>query len=163
MEFLKPQRNYLKRLSAAFLYSSYPGADLRQATSLPTICIVSPEEATAHILQLHRQRIEEELEVFTTQTLARTKRRSKYHAVTIPSSVKHQVTETPSTTTTTTTAAMARPRSPQKKNEMDHEYLQSQLDEQLAAIRQQLVSFFRRRLNYSALACIYRAYYARAL
>ena len=139
MEFLKPQRNYLKRLSAAFLYSSYSGSDLRQAASLPTICIVTPEEAAAHILQLHRQRIEEELEVFTTQTLARTKRRSKYHAVTIPSSVKHQVSETPSTATA---AVMARPRSPQKKNELDHEYLQSQLDEQLATIRQQLVSFW---------------------
>ena len=131
MEFLKPHhRNYyLKRLSASFLYT-YSGADLRQASSLPTVCIESEEETAAtHVLQLHRQRIEAELEILTTQTLARSKRRSKYQAVTIPSSVKHQVTETPS--------AMARPRSPQRKNE---ESLQGLLDEQLAVIRQQLVS-----------------------
>ena len=132
MEFLHPQRRnlYLKRLSASFLHS-YSGADLRQATSLPTVCI-STEDAAAEkdVFKLHRQRIEAELEELTTETLASLKRRSKYQAVTIPSSVKHQVTETPS-------GNMARPRSPQRKNDV---YLQGLLDEQLAVIRQQLVS-----------------------
>ena len=134
MEFLDPQRRnlYLKRLSASFLHS-YSGADLRQASSLPTICISTEDAAEKeHVLQLHRQQIEAELEIVTTETLASLKRRSKYQAVTIPSSVKHQVTETPS--------SMARPRSPQRKNEVDHVYLQGLLDERLAVIRQQLVS-----------------------
>ena len=129
MEFLKPhQSHYLKRLSVSFLHT-YSSSELRQASSLPTVCVNTEEDGAAE--QLHRQRIEAELEILTTQTLARSnKRRSKYQAVTIPSSVKHQVTET----------AMARPRSPQRKNEVDHEYLQGLLDEQLAVIKQQLVS-----------------------
>ena len=134
MEFLGPPRRnlYLKRLSASFLHS-YSGADLRQASSLPTVCI-STEDAAGRedVFRVHRQRIEAELEELTTETLASLKRRSKYQAVTIPSSVKHQVTET------TPGSSMARPRSPQRKNEVDH--LQGLLDERLAVIRQQLVS-----------------------
>lgn len=134
MEFLSPHdRNYLKRLSGTFFHK-YTSARLRQATSLPSISTEKDVEEAARDLQLQKQRIEAELEIFTTETLAYSRRKSKYHAVTIPLSVKHQVTETPS--------SMARPRSPQRKNEVNHEHLQSLLDEQLSVIRQQLVSLF---------------------
>ena len=130
MEFLGPHHSYLKRLSISFLHS-YLNTELRQASSLPTVYVSTGEEA-ADALRLHREKLEAELEELTTQTLARSKRRSKYKAVTVPSSVKHQVTES--------APAMARPRSPQRKNDAD---LQGMLDEQLAAIRRQLVSLAR--------------------
>ena len=136
MEFLRPRdRNYLKRLSAT-IFHTYTNAQLGQASSLPSIRISTEEEEdaeTARDLQLHRQKLEAELDVATTETLAFSRRRSKYNPVTIPLSVKHQVTEK-------TPSSMARPRSPQRKNEVNHDYLQGMLDEQLSVIRQQLVS-----------------------
>ena len=55
-------------------------------------------------------------------------------AVTVPSSVRYRVSrERPESN-------MARPRSPQKKNDVDHEQMQLLLDQQLSDIRQQLVS-----------------------
>ena len=57
-------------------------------------------------------------------------------AVTVPSSVKYRVSrERPE-------SKMARPRSPQKKNDADHEQMQLLLDQQLSDIRQQLVSTY---------------------
>ena len=109
---------------------------LRQSSSVPTgIGYTSAEGSETRDVQLHKQRIEAELELITKETISRTPRRrrsSGYSAVTIPSSVKHQVIETQS--------AMARPRSPPRKKEVDHVYLQGLLDDQLSVIRQQLVS-----------------------
>ena len=111
---------------------------LSSATSLPSICITTPEESLD--FELHRQQIEAELEIVTVETLASSRRsNSKYAVVTVPSSVKHQVSQA-AEPDTDTASNMARPRSPQKKNEVDHEYLQGLLDEQLSIIRQRLVS-----------------------
>lgn len=117
--------SYLYRKSGRVLQISRP-ASLR----LLSVCA----DAELQDLQLHRDRIEAELEILTAERLSISRQNScKYITVTVPSSVKHQVTERP------LTSIMARPRSPQKKN--DDEYLQSLLDEQLSAIRQQLVSW----------------------
>ena len=111
---------------------------LSSATSLPSICVTTPEESLD--FELHRQQIEAELEIITVETLASSKRSNgKYAAVTVPPSVKHQVSQA-AEPNTDTASNMARPRSPQKKNEVDHEYLQGLLDEQLSIIRQRLVS-----------------------
>lgn len=130
-------RNYLKRLSASLLPFNTDSL-IRPASSLPSIRVTLAEEGATEDaerdFQLHKQQIEAELEAISTETLTLQRRssRNKYHAVTVPLSVKHQVTETPST--------MARPRSPPRKNDVDHEYLQGLLDDKLLLIRQQLVS-----------------------
>ena len=128
MEFRKPQETYLNRLSGGIFQK------LRPSFSVPSgVGYTSAEEDEARDFQLHKQRIEAELELITKEALSRPRRRSSgYAAVTVPSSVKHQVIETQS--------AMARPRSPPRKKEVDHMYLQGLLDDQLAVIRQQLVS-----------------------
>lgn len=114
--------NYLYRNTGRVLHKSRP------ASSLLSVCTDARE---VQDFQLHRDRIEAELEILIAEKLSIRRHNScKYVRLTVPSSVKHQVTERPS--------IMARPRSPQKKND---EYLQSLLDEQLSAIRQQLVSW----------------------
>lgn len=114
--------NYLYRKPSRVLQKPRP------ASLLPSVPTGARE---AQDFQLHRQRIEDELEIITTERLSISRHNScKYATVTVPSSVRHLVTERPLTST------MARPRSPQKKNE---EYLQGLLDEQLSVIRQQLV------------------------
>lgn len=87
---------------------------------------------TASDLEQQRRKVEEEVDLLTAETLS-SFRRSKYAAVTIPSSVKYSVNAGQP-------GNMARPRSPQKKNDVDHEQLQFLLDQQLSVIRQQLVS-----------------------
>ena len=132
MEFRKPRsRNYLKRLSVGFL-QFHPDSRVRPASSLPSVRVEGEEEAARDFQLYIRRQIEAEIEVETLTLSRRRSSGSKYLPVTVPLSVKHQVTETPS--------IMARPRSPPRKNEVDHEYLQGLLDDKLLVIRQQLVS-----------------------
>ena len=96
---------------------------------------VASDQACAVIasdLEQQRRKVEEEVDLLTAETLS-SFRRSRYAAVTIPSSVKYKVNAGQF-------GSMARPRSPQKKNDVDHEQLQFLLDQQLSVIRQQLVS-----------------------
>ena len=133
MEFRKPREKYLNRLSGGIFQK------LRSSSVPSGIGYTSAEGDETRDFQLHKQRIEAELELITKETLSRPRRRSSgYCAVTIPSSVKHQVIEIQS--------AMARPRSPPRKKEVDHVYLQGLLDDQLSVIRQQLVSLLSARV-----------------